>query len=119
MKNNNYSSIFTAAATAAAAAFLHIFFFFFCLDCRSQVYPIDEQFVRGVLGSSNSPLCALAQHKFVAVCGRTRKGCCLIPMLAMHPCIHSSTLSPPGLWTVKDFSCFSGSSARKMRAVEH
>ena len=45
---------------------------------------------RLVLGSSNSPMCALAPQN--AGYRRAWKGCCLIPMLAMHPCVHSGTL---------------------------
>jgi hypothetical protein len=40
-------------------------------------------------------MCALPPQKCGDVYGRARKGCCLIPMLAMHPCIHSCTLSLP------------------------
>jgi len=43
------------------------------------------------------------------VCGRDRNGSCLMPMLAVHPRIHSGTLSLPSRasHTVKkEFSCF-------------
>jgi hypothetical protein len=54
-------------------------------------------------------MCALSQQKCGTVYGRDRKGSCLMPMLAVHPCIHSGTLSLPNRASrtvSKVFSCF-------------
>jgi hypothetical protein len=59
-----------------------------------------------VLGNSKMPMCALAQRKCRAMHGRSQKGCWLIAMLCIHPCIPNGTLSlrNRALGTVKVFS---------------
>jgi hypothetical protein len=95
-----YFAYFVCSAVFQSRFVCFILIFFFLPNCllparpRSMAAPVRPRCPETlVLGSSNSPMCALAPYKFVAVCGRARKGCCLIPMLAMHPCIHSRTLS--------------------------
>jgi hypothetical protein len=54
-------------------------------------------------------MCALSPQKCGTVCGRDRQGSCLMPMLAVHPCIHSGTLSLPNRASrtvKKEFACF-------------
>jgi len=46
-----------------------------------------------VLGSSKWPMCVFAPQKCAAVHGRAQRGCCLIAMLFMHPCMKSGTFS--------------------------
>ncbi len=64
------------------------------------------------LGNSKRPMCALATRKCRAMHGRSQKGCCLIAMLCIHPCIQNGTLSlrNRASGTVKGFSCFMASS---------
>ena len=65
-----------------------------------------------VLGNSKRSMCALARRKCGAMHGRSQKGCCLIAMLCIHPCIQNGTLSlrNRASGTVKGFSCFMASS---------
>jgi hypothetical protein len=57
-------------------------------------------------------MCSLATRKCRTIHGRSQKGCSLIVMLCIHPCIQNGTLSlrNRASGTVKGFSCFMASS---------